>query len=146
MWLILALVGLKLGIHISANALTPYEFHRDEFLYFAMGEHFDLWRMDTPPAIAVLSLTVRGVFGDSLLAIRLVPAIFGAAAVLLACLIVRELGGGRFALGLTGACMLANTLFLRAANLFQPVVLDQFAWALGFFALVRLQRDDHRRP
>ena len=143
--LILALVGLTLGIHIAANAFTPYEFHRDEFLYFAMGEHFDLWRMDTPPAIAVLSLAVRGVFGDSLVAIRLVPAIFGAATLLLACLIVRELGGGRFAMGLTGACVLANPLFLRAANLFQPVVLDQFAWALGFFALARLQRDDRLR-
>jgi 4-amino-4-deoxy-L-arabinose transferase-like glycosyltransferase len=145
MWFVLSLVGLKLGIHLFTNIITPYEFHRDEFLYFAMGEHLDLWRMDIPPAIAAFSQIVRAVFGDSLLAIRMVPAVFGGGTVLLVCLMVRELGGGRWAVGLAGACVLANVLFLRAGNLFQPVALDQFAWVLGFYALARLQREDRLR-
>jgi hypothetical protein len=143
--LLVGFVALKVGIHLFTNFFTHYEFHRDEFLYFAMGEHFDLWRMDIPPAIAALSVMVRGTFGDSLIMIRLVPAFFGAATLLIALLIVRELGGGRFAQWLTGCCMLLNPLLLRASNLFQPVVLDQFAWALGFFALARLQRENHWR-
>jgi len=142
---ILALVGLKVGIHFAANLITPYEFHRDEFLYFAMGDHFHLWRMDIPPAIAAFSVGVRRVFGDSLLTIRMIPALFGAATIALAGLIVRDLGGRRFAVLLTGVCLLANPLFLRASNLFQPVVMDQFAWTVGFFALARLQGEDHLR-
>jgi hypothetical protein len=143
--LLVGFVALKAGIHLATNLFTHYEFHRDEFLYFAMGEHFDLWRMDIPPAIAALSVMVRGIFGDSLIIIRLVPALFGTATVLIALLIVRELGGGRFAQWLTGCSMLLNPLLLRASNLFQPVVLDQFAWTLGFLALARLQREDHWR-
>ena len=34
--------------------------------------------------------------------------------------------------------MLINPLFLRTASLFQPVVLDQLWWLLGFWALLRL--------
>ncbi len=141
--LVLGLVGVKVAIHLVTNLFDHYEFHRDEFLYFAMGEHFHLWRMDIPPAIAALSVAVRSILGDSLLAIRLVPAFFGAATVLLTLLIVWELGGRRFAFWLAGICVLLNPLLLRAGNLFQPVALDQFAWMLGFVALTRLQREDH---
>lgn len=143
--LILGLMAAKAGVHLTTNLFTPYEFHRDEFLYFAMGEHFHLWRMDIPPAIAALSVLVRGLFGDSLVMIRMVPALFGVATVLIAALLVRELGGGILSQWLVGACLLLNPLLLRAGNLFQPVVLDQFAWILGFFALARLQRDGRLR-
>ncbi|HEU0079916.1 MAG TPA: glycosyltransferase family 39 protein, partial [Longimicrobiaceae bacterium] len=82
----------------------------------------------------------RGLFGDSLVAIRLVPALAGAALVVLAARVARELGGGRFAQGLAALAVLASPLFLRAGNLFQPVVLDQLWWTLGLLALVALCR------
>lgn len=143
--LIAAVAALGLGAHIVTSLVTPYEFHRDEFLYFAMGEHLSLFRMDFPPAIALLAQLVRSTLGDSLVAIRLVPALFGTGTLVLAALIARELGGGRFAQGLTGLCVLANPLFLRAGVLFQPVVLDQFAWTAGFYALARLVRSDEAK-
>ncbi len=143
--LILSLVAVKLGLHIVTSLVTPYEIHRDAFLYFAMGEHLSLFQMDFPPAIALLAELVRGLLGDSLFAIRLVPATFGTATVVLAVLIARELGGGRFAQGMAAVCVLANPLFLRSSVLFQPVVLDQFAWTLGFYALARLSRTDDVR-
>jgi hypothetical protein len=134
--------GVVLGIHVVTNLITPYEFHRDELLYFAMGTHLRLFHMDFPPLIALLSETVRVVAGTSLLALRMVPAIAGSVVVLLSLLIARELGGGRLALILT-AIAIFNPLFLRTANLFQPVVLDQVWWLLGFYALVRLENTDH---
>jgi len=143
--LIGALAALKLCIHVLTNVVTPFEFHRDEFLYFAMGDHLRLWRMDFPPLIAVLSRTVRAVAGDGLVAIRLVPALAGTAVVVLAALIARELGGGRRAQGLAAFAVIANVLHLRSANLFQPVVLDQLWWALALYALARLCREDRPR-
>jgi 4-amino-4-deoxy-L-arabinose transferase-like glycosyltransferase len=94
--------------------------------------------MDFPPLIALLSQAVRGVAGSSLFALRLVPALAGTAVMLLAILIARELGGGRRAQLLTALAVLINPLFLRTANLFQPVVLDQLWWLLGCYALARL--------
>lgn len=126
---------------MTVNVVTPYGFHRDELLYLAMGRHLRLWRMDFPPGIAIIAEAVRAALGDSLLAIRLVPALAGTLLVLLAALIARELGGGRRAQALAALGVLASPLFLRSANLFQPVVLDQLAWTVALYALARLCRD-----
>lgn len=133
-----ALALLTLALHLWVNFSTPYGFHRDEFLYLAMGRHLRLWRMDFPPGIALLAEATRATVGDSLPAIRLGPAMAGALLVVAAALFARELGGGRQAQTLAALAVLASPLFLRAANLFQPVVFDQLTWALALWAVVRL--------
>lgn len=70
------LVAVKLLLHFGTNVFNPYEFHRDAFLYMAMGEHLRLFGMDFPPFIGMLSEVIRGVLGDSLFAIRLPIALF----------------------------------------------------------------------
>jgi hypothetical protein len=110
-----------------------------------MGRHLRLWRMDFPPAIALVAEAVRATLGDSLFAIRLVPALAGTALVVLAALMARELGGGRWAQALAALGVLASPLFLRSANLFQPVVLDQLAWTVALYVLLRLCREERPR-
>lgn len=135
---VLPLAAVKLALHLWVNATTEYGLHRDEFLYLAMGRHLQLWRMDFPPGIALLAEWVRRALGDSLPAIRLVPALAGAVLLVATALFARELGGGRRAQWLAALAVLASPLFLRSANLFQPVVLDQVAWAAALFAVTRL--------
>ncbi len=143
--MVAGLATAKLALHLAVNAISPYGFHRDELLYLAMGRHLRLWRMDFPPAIALVAESVRAVFGDSLFSIRLVPALAGTALLVLAALVARELGGGRRAQALAALGVLASPLFLRSANLFQPVVLDQLAWTVALYALIRLCRGDSPR-
>lgn len=69
-------------------------FHRDEFLYFAMADHLDLFRMQFPPLIAMAAAASRAAFGESVLAARVPAALAGAAIVGVALLIVRRLGVG----------------------------------------------------
>lgn len=133
-----AIAAVKLAAHVAVNAWGPYEFHRDEFLYFAMGDHLRLFSMDFPPFIAMLSETVRATLGDSLSAIRLTPALAGTALVILAALTARLLGGRRFAQGFAAFSAVASLLFLRSANLFQPVVFDQLWWTLALMSLLML--------
>jgi hypothetical protein len=113
--------------------------HRDEFLYLAMGRHLQLFKMEFPPAIAILA-KISMLFGDSLVAIRIFPAVVAGLLVYLAALIARELGGNRMSQLLAAIAVMASPLFLRAGNLFQPVVFDQLWWTLGLFALIRLGR------
>ncbi|MBS1242144.1 MAG: hypothetical protein H6R40_1571, partial [Gemmatimonadetes bacterium] len=141
----LILVGAKLGLHLLVAGSSPYEFHRDEFLYFAMGNHLRMLHMDFPPLIALLAEAVRFFSESSLVAYRLVPALAGAILVLLAVLTVREMGGGPTAQVMTAVLLIFNPLFLRTASLFQPVVLDQVWWMLGFLALVRLENTGEPR-
>jgi len=133
------LLAVKLGAHVVTNLVTPYEFHRDELLYLAMGTHFRPLHMDFPPLMALLGNAAR-VFGEtSLFAVRMVPALVGTAILLLMLLMVRELGGKKGAMLLAGAALILNPLFLRSANMLQPVAPDQLWWTLGFYALIKLR-------
>lgn len=138
--LVVPLAAIAIAVHLATNLFTPYGIHRDELLYLAMGRHLDLFRMEFPPAIAIIAETSRGLFGDSLVAIRFFPAVAAAALVVMSALVARELGGGRFAQALGALAVLMSPLFLRAGNLFQPVVFDQLWWTLGLYALARLAR------
>src|SRR5690606_32725318 len=64
-------VALLVVALVAARALLPlllldpsWEYHRDELLYFAMGDHL-AWRMQFPPFIAVLAKLGTLMFGDS---------------------------------------------------------------------------------
>ena len=134
--------GLMLLLHLVTNLVSPYGIHRDEFLYFAMGRHLRLWHMDFPPFIAVLSESERFIFGDSLLGLRIIPALASTLVVVLAALLAREFRGGRFAQGFAALAVLGSVFFQRAGNLFQPVILDALWWTLGFYVLARLCRGE----
>ncbi len=135
-----ALALAVLAGHVLVNVISPYELHRDAFLYLAMGRHLRFWRMDFPPLIGVIAQVERGILGDSLVAIRLSSALSHAALVILAGLMARELRGGRFAQGLAALVVVLIPLFLRPGALFEPVTLDQLWWTVGLYALARMAR------
>jgi 4-amino-4-deoxy-L-arabinose transferase-like glycosyltransferase len=140
-----AFVGAKLLLHLVSQVLTPYEFHRDELLYLAMGDHLQLYRMDFPPFIALAANLQRALLGDHLWAIRVLPALAGAAVLWLAIDATRRLGGRALAQITVGTAVLLSPLFLRVSVLFQPVVFDQLWWTLALWALLRRGLDDDPR-
>lgn len=135
-------------IHLAVSLLQPavgYEFHRDELLYLAMGKRLEVFGMEASPGIAIVAGLERGLLGDSILAIRLAPALAGGAMILLTGLIARELKGGRFAQVLAALSVLLAPVFLRSHTLFQPVVFDQLAWVTAAWIVARIAgRDDPR--
>src|SRR5207247_4867858 len=101
---LLFVAALALVLH--AFAIQRYGYFRDELYYLACSQHLAWGYLDQPPfSLAVLAL-VRHTIGDSLVALRLLPAIAGAATVFLAGFMVREMGGGRFAQLLSAAAVL----------------------------------------
>lgn len=144
-WVIAAAVVAVLALHVVTALITPYGLQRDEFLYLAMGAHLHLWRMDFPPAMALLAQLMRATVGVSVVALRLAPALFSTLLVVFAAWFARELGGGRFAQALGALAIIASPAFLRSGSLFQPVVFDQVAWTLVLFALMRLVRTGDAR-
>ena len=87
----------KLLMHLLTNG--NYGYFRDEFYYIAAGERLDLGYVDFPPFVAIITDITRFLLGDSPVALRFFPALAGALVVVLAGLMARELGGGRFAQG-----------------------------------------------
>lgn len=129
-------VGMIL-LHVAVNIWSPYGFHRDEFLYIAMGEHLRFWRMDFPPFIAIIANVTRAVLGDSLAAIRFFPAVAAAMLIWLSADVARRLGGKTFAQVLAALSVFLAPVYLRPGALFQPVVFDQLWWTLGCWVIIR---------
>src|SRR2546426_10583497 len=63
----------KLIFHIYFN--NRYGYFRDEFDYMSCGDHLAWGYVDQPPLIPFLIHICRSVLGDSLRAIRFIPAL-----------------------------------------------------------------------
>src|SRR5271157_5093442 len=70
-----------------------YGYFRDELYYLACSDHLAFGYVDFAPLIAWLARGSRIIFGDSLHAIRLLPALAFGAEVALTGFLTRELGG-----------------------------------------------------
>lgn len=138
--LLLYLASIKLLIPLITS--RDFGFHRDEFLYMAMGEHLAWGYLEVPPSIAVVANIPRWLIGDSLFAIRFIPGLTGALTLLLTGLIARELGGGRFAQILSAVAYLFSALYLHINLLFQPVTFDLFYFVLGAYLFIRILKTD----
>jgi hypothetical protein len=87
-----------LGFLLQMAFNGRYGYFRDELYFLASSDHLAFGYVDFAPLIAWLTRGFRIVFGDSLHAIRLLPALAYGANIALAGFITRELGGKRWAI------------------------------------------------
>jgi hypothetical protein len=134
-----AFAVLKLALH--AVAITNYGYFRDELYYIACSKHLAWGYVDQPPwSIAILA-AVRALLGDSLVALRLLPALSGAATILLIGLIVPALGGGRVAQALACLCGVLAPVWLAVDHFYSMNAFDTFFWSLSAWLLLRALDD-----
>lgn len=136
--LVWAAVTLKLAVHLYAG--HHYGYFVDELYYLACGDHLDWGYVDQPPLIALAAKLAGLVLGNSLPAIRLLPALAGAAEVLLAAAIARELGGGRFAQGLAALATLAAPGILTVDSFLSMNSFEPLLWMGCACLLIRILR------
>ena len=124
---ILFLAVLKLSIHFLTN--TRYGLHRDEYLYFDEGKHLAWGFFEVPPVTPFIA-AIANFLGGSQFMIRLFPALAGVIIIVLACRLVKQLGGGAAALWITGLSLTFSPALLGSNTLFQPVSFNQLCWFL----------------
>ena len=112
-----------------------YGYFRDELYYIACSKHLAFGYVDMAPLAPFLLRICRAIFGDSLRSIRLIPAISYGLGVFITGLLVRELGGKRFATVLAcGAWLLAPVINANATrysmNANEPVLWMGVIWLL----------------
>lgn len=131
-----ALGLVSLAVHLAANAFGWHGYFRDEFYYIACSKHLAAGYVDQPPlSILVLALT-RLLLGDSVFAIRAVPAVASSLSVITLCLLVRRMGGERAAMVLASLSFLAAPQLLGAHTYYSMNSLDVLFWLLAAYALV----------
>jgi len=118
------------GVAVLVQMLTNgrYGYFRDELYYLAASDHLAFGYVDFAPLIAGIAYTSRKVLGDSLHAIRVVPALAFGVKVLLTGLFTRELCGKRWAVLLGCVSVLSAPVILGATRLamnpIEPLFLD----------------------
>jgi hypothetical protein len=133
------LAGVKLAFHLLI--IRGYGWFRDEFYYIACGERLDWGYVDHPPLVAVVTAITRFLLGDSLVAIRLPAAAAGAATVVVAGLLARELGARRFGQGLAALAVLVATIYLPLHHILSMNAWEPLLWSsVALFVLRGLDR------
>jgi 4-amino-4-deoxy-L-arabinose transferase-like glycosyltransferase len=141
---LLLLAAAKLVLHFVA--IEQYGYFRDELYYLASTEHLDWGYVDHPPLSIALLALVRALIGDSLPALRLLPALAGTATVILFGLLARQLGGGRFAQGLAALAALLSPVFLALNHYYSMNALDLLLWTVAALLLLRALEQDTLKP
>jgi hypothetical protein len=113
------------------------EYHRDELLYFSLGMHPAAGYASVPPLIGLAAWLMQSLFGFSLFAVRILPALLGGALIMLSAAIAKEIGGSRYASFLSGIGLLVSIFFLRTYGMFQPVSIEIFLWTLAIYMIIR---------
>ena len=138
----LAIVGcLSVGLftlHLVVNG--RYGYFVDELYYLACSHHLSWGYVDQPPLIAVITWVERLTLGDSLHALRFLPAVADGLLVLLTGLITRELGGGRYAQILACIAVIVAPLYLGLGNLLTMNAFEPLFWMGGALVLIKLAR------
>jgi hypothetical protein len=139
-WKRVELVILAIALFNIAVRLLVYdnlEYHRDELLYLALGQHPDFGYATVPPLIGWISWLLQHTFSNSLFAIRLFPSLLGGIMIFIVASMARELGASRYGAILAAIGLTVSGFFMRTFFLFHPVHIEVFLWSLCLLMLIR---------
>lgn len=137
--LILISLGLVCFLfHVMVNLNGAYGFFRDELYYLACSDHLAWGYVDQPPFSLYLLKLSRLIFGDSLTAVRLFPAMAHSGTVVLAGLMSREMGGKGYAIFLSAFVVMLTPILIAMNGFFSMNSIDIFIWSLAIFLILRI--------
>lgn len=140
---LLYLGAAKFMAHLLFNG--RYGYFRDELYNIICGERLAFGFIDHPPFTPLVARFSQFLFGDSLLGLRVFPALAGAATVVLAGLIARKLGGGRFAQFLAGLTVILSGVILNFGTMLTNNAFDILFWTLAAYFLIIILKDGRPR-
>ncbi|HUL42951.1 MAG TPA: glycosyltransferase family 39 protein [Bacteroidota bacterium] len=130
------LAGVQLVVQVAFHG--NYGYFRDELYYIACSNHLAFGYVDQPPLSIALLAVVRGIFGDSLYAIRFLSAAAVSVVMLLGALMTRRLGGGKGAQALTSLTIMMAPGLLGMGHYFSMNSFDVLFWTLGAYLLMTI--------
>ncbi len=135
---LLALLQLALQMAFHGR----YGYFRDELYYIACSKHLAFGYVDQPPLSIAILWVSRMLLGDSLHAIRFLPAVTGAAVVVLAAMMARLLGGARSAQSLASLSVVAAHTLIGHGRTFSMNPFDVLFWTLAGYIVILLLSTD----
>jgi 4-amino-4-deoxy-L-arabinose transferase-like glycosyltransferase len=134
-WPVFVVVAAMVAVLLALSG--EYGLHGDEMYYVVAGQHPAFGYVDQPPLTPLLSAAAVALLGVSPTAVRMLPTLEMAAAVIIVASMCRDLGGTRRA-QLLAAITASLSIYLASAHLATTTDLDLLAWALVLWLMVRL--------
>jgi hypothetical protein len=142
--------GCTVAVGFVACLLLPVllgldDYFMDELYYLACAARPALGYVDHPPLAPLLLGGVRALLGDSLLALRLLPAACGVATILLTARLTRIWGSGAHGQLLASLAVACAPMLLIMSGFFSPNAIELLLWTACWSALVEISRRDRMR-
>ncbi|MGH3915136.1 MAG: glycosyltransferase family 39 protein, partial [Pseudonocardiaceae bacterium] len=138
-WAVLPIAAVVGVAHLAVSFGGGYWF--DEAYMLAIGRnHLDWGSADQPPLTPLLAALMEWIAPGSIVALRLPAVLSTAAAVIVAALLARELGGDRRAQALTAGAQATALWVTLAGHWLTPYSLEPFQWLVLTWLLVRWLR------
>jgi 4-amino-4-deoxy-L-arabinose transferase-like glycosyltransferase len=134
---------LSLAVHFAAR--SGYGVFRDEFYYLECARHLAWGYVDHPPFSILLLRVWTDVFGVSVFALRVLPALAGAVLVFMTAVLAAELGGGRFAQVMAALSTLIAPGFLVITGFYSMNAFELLFWIFCYYVVIRTVVSGRRR-
>ena len=141
--ILLSIAGIQFLLHVLTNG--NYGIFRDEYYYLACADRLAWGYVDQPPfSIWVLAIW-KAVFGQSVHAIRILPALCGSALIVLTGAVAAQLGGGRWAQLFAGVASAIGAAGLVICGFYSMNCYDFLVWVGAYALLIRIARTEDAR-
>lgn len=135
----MALGDFILHLAVSEN----YQLHQEAYHYLNFAKHPAWGYFSAPPFIMVLSSIAVKLFGGSAFAVRLFPALASAMMVGFMGIIIKDMGGRKWAVFLGTLAFALSPAFLRIGGLFQVHSFNVMFWFFYFYLFVQMLRTEN---
>ena len=129
---------MLLAVHCATNLSGGYGYFRDEFYYIACSDRLAWGYVDHPPLSILLLRLNRLLLGDSIFALRLLPALAAAGTVILTGLVVRAFEGTRTAVFLACLAVAVAPVFFGTASFYSMNAFEPLFWTATVLITVRM--------
>ena len=136
--LLIGLALVRMALYLFSSGPLAYGYMSDELYYLEGADRLAWGYVDHPPLSLALLKLVRGVLGDSLLALRLAPALAGCGTLILTASLARELGGGRTAQGLAALAALVAPVYLALTGFYSMNAFEPLLWTAAALLVARI--------
>jgi len=142
---ILVLLALaRVFLQVFTNG--QYGFHQDELVTMDVATRHLAWGyVAWPPVTPFLTRVALTLFGPSLIGLRFFAVLAEGMVMLLTGLMIRDLGGGRWAQILGAVAVATTPNSIIQGGLFQYETLDYLCWVLLAFMVIRLLKSEDPR-
>ena len=138
--ILLALARILLQVFTNGQ----YGFHQDELVTLdAAANHLAWGYVAWPPVTPFLARVALSLFGPSVIGLRSFAVLAEGIVMFLAGLMIRDLGGRRWAQILGAVAVATTPLSIVQGGLFQYETLDYLCWVLLAFTVIRLLKSEN---